>query len=105
MRPVQGMRPENNHRPAMLSWLFVISLLALSTVLAVLQYRWIGEVSRADRERLHASLQAGLVRLSMDFNSEISTAASAIFRFNFDEPQAKPEDREKEYAARFLRWR
>src|SRR5260370_9699336 len=93
MRPFQGMSPENNHRPAMLSWLFVIALLALSTVLAVLQYRWIGEVSRADRERLHTSLQAGPRPPGLGFTSSNHPPLARLLHLNFSHPPAKPADR------------
>jgi signal transduction histidine kinase len=67
-----------NRRRAMLSWLFVGTLLALCGVLGVLQYHWIGEVTVAARDRLRGTLQASLVRTSADFNSEMVTACAAI---------------------------
>src|SRR5437016_7745760 len=60
------------------SWLFLGALFVLCGVLGVLQYRWIGEVSVAARERMRGSLQASLNRVSQDFNSEISSAARAL---------------------------
>jgi signal transduction histidine kinase len=59
----------------MLSWVFLCTLLALCAVLGVLQYRWIGEVSVAARDRLRGSLQASLFRVAYDFDSEIFSAA------------------------------
>ena len=52
------MSLQKNARRAMLSWLFVGALFILCGVLGGLQYRWIGEVSVAARERLRGSLQA-----------------------------------------------
>src|SRR5260370_52244 len=69
---------EKNRRRAMLSWLFGSALLVLCGVLGFLQFRWIGEVSVAARERLRGSLEASLNRFSRDFNSEIATAAGAL---------------------------
>jgi len=63
------------HR-SLLTWLIVGILVALCGVLGFLQYRWIGEVSVAASARMRAGLQASLARLSQDFNSEITAAAS-----------------------------
>ena len=90
------MNVEPNQRRAVLSWLFVGTLLVLCGVLGVLQYRWIGEVSLAARDRLHGSLQASLDRLSGDFNSEIATACRALV-------PASPS--EAEFAARYQQWK
>ena len=90
------MNVDPNQRRAVLSWLFVGTLLVLCGVLGVLQYRWIGEVSLAARDRLHGSLQASLDRLSGDFNSEIATACRALV-------PASPS--EAEFAARYQQWK
>jgi hypothetical protein len=71
---------------------------SLCCVLAILQYRWIGEISRAEQERLRASLQGALARLSDDFNSGIEAACIAL------QPSGGEVDefgREQAYAARF----
>ena len=52
--------------------------LRLCGSLGYLQYRWIGEVSLAARDRLRAALQVNLVRLSQDFNSEIANSCRAL---------------------------
>jgi signal transduction histidine kinase len=46
-------------------------LLALLAILAVLQYRWIGEVTDAERARLRASAQASADAVALDFDREI----------------------------------
>ena len=56
------MNVENNKNRALLSWLFAVVLVGLCATLGVIQYRWIGEVSRAEHERLKNSLQASLQR-------------------------------------------
>ena len=61
-----------------ISWLFVAAMFVLCAVLGALQYRWIGQVSVAERERLHQRLQADLNRLSQDFNSEFTVACRAL---------------------------
>jgi signal transduction histidine kinase len=74
------------------------ALFVLCGVLAVLQYRWIGEVTQAARERLRTGLQAGLNRLSRDFNNEIVTACRAVLP---DRPPPTVESLTQETAARF----
>jgi len=96
------MNMEKNKQRAMLSWLFVSALFVLCGVLGVLQYRWIGEVSVAARERLQGTLQANLNRLSQDFNSEISTACVALLPA---EIQADAGAVEAEVAGRYEQWR
>ena len=96
------MDVEKNRRQALLSWGFLGVLIALSAILAGLQYRWIGEVSRAERERLRESLQVSLRRLSQDFNTEVTLACTRLI------PEHNPaEDRptDEEFAARYLQWR
>jgi signal transduction histidine kinase len=63
---------------AVSAWLFLGALFVLCGVLGILQYRWIGEVNTALRERLRGTLQASLSRASQDFNTEINTAARAL---------------------------
>ncbi|MEW5978860.1 MAG: HAMP domain-containing sensor histidine kinase [Acidobacteriota bacterium] len=63
------------------SWmvLLTLTLVVLLGVLAVLQYRWMGQVSRAEKERMQASLRAGAENFSRDFDREIARA-----HFTFD---------------------
>lgn len=55
-----------------------IVLFAALLVLAVLQYRWIGQVSEADRDRLQRDLRASVGRFSQDFNSEIERLVQVL---------------------------
>jgi len=52
--------------------------LILLPLLAVLQYRWIGEVSAAERDRLESSLRAASDRFASDFDGELSRLASSF---------------------------
>jgi signal transduction histidine kinase len=81
---------------AMSSWLFLGALFVLCGILGVLQYRWIGEVSVAARDRMRGSLQNSLNRVSFNFNSEISTAARAVTPSH---PPADPAAVEREVLA------
>src|SRR5215475_9658400 len=60
------------------SFILVGLLLILLPLLAVFQYRWIGEVSAAERERLASSLRIASDRFALDFDSELSRLANAF---------------------------
>jgi len=72
------MNLENLKRRALVSWGTVGVLAALCLVLAVLQYVWLGELSRGERVRLQGGLQSSVQRLSQEFNSELSTAVASL---------------------------
>jgi signal transduction histidine kinase len=91
-----------NRRQALLSWLFVAAVIGGAVSLGVLQYRWIGEVSVAERERLRSSLQVSLNRLSLDFNQELTSACLSMLP---DRAIGDPNERRQEYAARYSNWR
>jgi len=76
------------------------ALFILCGVLGGLQYRWIGEVSVAARERLRGSLQASLNRLSREFNTEISSATAALVpqsAFDIESTEARLQMRFEEW--------
>src|SRR5262245_36603415 len=50
------------------------ALASLLLVLATLQYKWIGEVSDADRERMRASAHRAAEGVAEDFGREVSRA-------------------------------
>ncbi len=90
-----------NKRRTMFSWLCIGALFVLCGVLGVLQYRWIGEVSLAARDRLRGSLQASLNRLSLDFSSEIGAACRALLPAG----SRAGANAEEEVAARYQQWK
>ena len=59
--------------PALMAGLAAVLLL-----LAGLQYRWIGEISEADRDRLRRGLDVAAEQFRRDFNRELAGAASAF---------------------------
>ncbi|HST23844.1 MAG TPA: HAMP domain-containing sensor histidine kinase [Blastocatellia bacterium] len=61
-------------RKPSLMLLLVAALIALLPLLAVLQFRWLGEVSRAERERMQASLKSAVANFSRDFDGELTRA-------------------------------
>ncbi|HUQ93640.1 MAG TPA: HAMP domain-containing sensor histidine kinase, partial [Bryobacteraceae bacterium] len=95
------MDVKKNRRREWLAWLFVAMLAALCGILGVLQYRWIGEVSRAERERLRDGLRESLRQLSEHFNREIAAACMALIPTR---SQAEG-GAEQAYALRYAKWR
>ncbi len=66
------------------SWfsiLLVFTLLGLLVLLATLQYRWLGQISDGERDRLQKRLQTDTERFADDFNNEIR---NAYFNFQLD---------------------
>lgn len=58
--------------------LLMAGLSAVLLLLAGLQYRWIGEISEADRDRLQHGLDVAAEQFRRDFNRELTGAASAF---------------------------
>jgi signal transduction histidine kinase len=65
-------------RRSFLSLAVAATLLILLGVLGTLQYRWLGEVSHAERERLRATLRTRATDFSRDFDREITRAYMAF---------------------------
>lgn len=86
------------------SWfpiLIVIALLSSLVLLATLQYRWLGQISDGDRERMHKRLETDTIRFAEDFNREIQTAY-----LNFQISSADWKARNwNEFNRRFSFWR
>jgi signal transduction histidine kinase len=71
------------------SLILVGLLLILLPLLAVLQYRWIGEVSAAERDRLESSLRVASDRFAADFEGEFSRLGNTFqIRDGFPETAA-----------------
>jgi signal transduction histidine kinase len=79
--------------------LLVVVLIGLLALLATLQYRWLGQVSEADRERRHASLNAGASEFAQDLDREL-TRAYLLFQ---TEPGPNAELASR-FAARYDQW-
>src|SRR5258706_14287718 len=58
---------------SMRMWL-LLGLLALLPVMALLQYRWIGEVSEAAAQRAKTRLESSLEQMITEFDGEITRA-------------------------------
>ena len=84
------------------AWASAGLLAVLCAVLAVLQSRWIGEVSMAERDRLREQLQTGLNHLSADLNNRVTDACAGLI------PEASQFDqagREAVYSNQYRRWK
>lgn len=89
-------------RQTLVPWLIVGFLAVLCTVMAVLQYHWTGQLSRAEADRLRENLDQGLDRLSAEFNTEITQVAVALTPLN---NLVQQDGREAAYNRRYQRWR
>ena len=77
-----------------------VALLALIGLLATLQYRWLGQISEAERDRMRATLGRGASQFAQDFDREI---ARAYLLFQA-EPAHDESDFASRFAARYDRW-
>lgn len=82
------------------SWIFLGVLASVALALGILQYRWIGEISRAERQRLKSNLETSLSRVSRDFNAEVSAVCSRLMPATEGHTPS-----EQEYAAQYERWK
>ena len=81
----------------------LVSLLLLLPLLAILQYRWIGEVSEADRQRMAESVNTAAIRFAEDFNSQI-TRALFTFQIRGGANADDLDDLAERYTQRYNEW-
>ena len=55
-----------------------VALLGLIALLATLQYRWLGQISAAERDRMAATLRTRASGFAEDFDRELNRAYSAL---------------------------
>ncbi len=96
------MNMENIKQRAWRAWASAGLLAVLCAVLAVLQSRWIGEISMAERDRLREQLQAGLTQLSVDLNTRVANTCAGLVP---DATQFEQTSREAAYAGYYRRWK
>src|SRR3954470_23988712 len=77
-----------------------VALLGLIALLATLQYRWLGRVSDAERERMRATLDARAAAYAQDLDRELTRA---YVTFQFD-PMQIADGADGRTAARYDRW-
>ena len=84
--------------------LVAAALLGLIALLAVLQYRWLGQISDAERTQRRTTLAAGALEFAQDFDREI-TRAYLLFQADTPiEPMANEQELAGRFAARYDRW-
>lgn len=77
--------------------LIVVALLLLLPLLAMLQYRWLGQVSEGEREQLKWNLRTTARRFAQDFDRELTLAYAAF-------ASAQGELDPKDYLTKYDRW-
>ena len=73
-------------------------MLVLLAILAALQYRWLGEVSDAEKERMRARMQSSAARFAREFDRELTRALVLLA------PGGPPRRDRGSYADRRARW-
>ena len=76
------------------------ALLGLIALLATLQYRWLGQISGAERERMTATLNTRATAFAQDVDREL-TRAYLLFQLDALQPDRAPRRR---VGARYDRW-
>jgi signal transduction histidine kinase len=76
-------------------------LVVLLALLAALQWRWIGEVSDLERQRMRASLLAAGSRFAEDFDREVTR----VFLYFHPEPGAPAGEPDARVSRQYARWR
>src|SRR4051812_31589911 len=64
-------------RPSGLT-IVTVALLVLLPALAVLQYRWVGQVSAAERDRMERNLRVGAYQFRQAFDGELGRVSGAL---------------------------
>jgi two-component system sensor histidine kinase SenX3 len=80
--------------------MLVGALFALLALLAVLQYRWLGEVSQGERERMQANLKVAASHFTEDIDRELTRA---YLTFQMD-TALSPDQTGQYYAGCMARW-
>ena len=96
------MSTEKSPRRSLIPWIYVCPLFILCGILGFLQYRLIGQVRDAARDRMRGSLRASLMRVSQEVDTEIAGAIAAIA------PQGSQPDAasvEQQTRARYEQWK
>src|ERR1017187_3835993 len=87
-------------KPAFLRIALVAVLAAVLVLLAVLQYRWSLEISRAERTRIEASLNTSVSQFRQEFYRELTQVSTAFH----SDPTAEPDDFWSSYGERYQAW-
>src|SRR5690349_17642357 len=91
-------RPGNK---TLLTLLMIGGLVALLTLLAVLQFQWLGQISVAERQTMQTNLRSQGRGLQEEMNKELELIASRL-RVSIDEYRTSGPN---ELAERYERWK
>jgi signal transduction histidine kinase len=92
MKPFRG-------RPA-LTLVLASALIALLPLLAFLQYRWLGQVSQAEHDKMLENLKRETSQFCKDFDAEVS---KAYWLFTVDD-SGKSAQKAEEFASSYQHW-
>jgi signal transduction histidine kinase len=93
------------HRPILKlipSSQFIVTalMLLLLPLLAVLQYRWLGELSASKSEQMKSHMQSVATRVAQEFDQEVTRAYAAFMPFQ----EMKSEEKLNAYVSSYDRW-
>jgi two-component system sensor histidine kinase SenX3 len=88
-----------NRRPLFIALLWPSALVLLVGVLAFFQYRWLGQVSEADRDRQRSTLNQRAREFAGDFDREIGAIYGAM---QYD--ASNPDNATNIFANKFAEW-
>lgn len=87
-----------------LSLILVLALMVLLPVLAIVQYKLLGQVSASERERMQANLKSSANRFSQDFDRELARAFLCFQTLPSPDGQAAGLGITESYMDRYDRW-
>jgi two-component system sensor histidine kinase SenX3 len=79
--------------------MLTLALLVLLPILAILQYKWMGQVSEGERERLQKNLREGADKFAADFDRELARIFVNFQTISFDKEKSG-----EAYTACLTRW-
>ena len=82
-------------------WGFVLAMIALCATLTALQYRWTGDLARAEMTRLRANLGEQARQLTLAFDSDLAAGSSALLPTRTEVEELGSE---AAHTARFRQW-
>src|SRR5260370_34944181 len=88
-------RPQIRER--LLRWVAVPALAAVLVGLAVLQYRWSGQVSDATRAQMLSNLEMSLMSFRQDLSRELGAAAIGVRARPASPNAGEPDKRDKQF--------
>ncbi len=95
-----------NYWQSKISLVFVVILLALLPTLAVLQYRWLGQVNTAERERMKVSLRTAANNFITDFDREITHIFFGLqnLKINDENKPLEKNELQQKYTQAYQKW-